>query len=126
MCAFIGSQAQRCASEVTFSFPHAHEPNAQARGYCSYDTLIHAPYLNTLPSPSQLRTTLHFTEAELDALRGTNLYGATLERRQVWEAEWEQCRADISAVDTEWGKEFTWCVPFLGFIIRFCVCAYGC
>lgn len=89
-----------------------------------YDTLIHTPYLNTLPSPSQLRTTLHFTQAELDALRGTNLYGATLDRRQVWETEWEECRADISAVNAEWGKEFTWCVPFSGFITGFCVCVW--
>lgn len=77
----------------------------------SYDTtLIHGPYLDTLPSPSQLRTPLHFTGEELDALRGTNLYGATNDRRQVWEAEWEQCRADVSAVNVEWGKELTWCV----------------
>jgi hypothetical protein len=94
-----------------FILPHAHEPTLVA-GTSSYDTLIHTPYLNTLPSPNQLRTTLHFTEAELEALRGTNLYGATLDRRQVWETEWEECRADISAVNTEWGKEFTWCVPF--------------
>ena len=78
----------------------------------SYDTLIHSPYLNTLPPPIQLRTTLHFTNEELDALRGTNLYGATVDRRQVWEAEWEQCRADVSAVNAEWGREFTWCVAF--------------
>ena len=86
----------------------------------SYDTLIHTPYLDTLPSPSQLRTALHFTETELDALRGTNIYGATLDRRQVWEAEWEECRADISAVNAEWGKEFTWCVLLVGFYcVRF-------
>ena len=52
------------------------------------------------------------TKAELDTLRGTNLYGATLDRHQVWETEWEQCHTDISTVSTEWGKEFTWCVPF--------------
>ncbi|KAH9983192.1 hypothetical protein BJV74DRAFT_851425 [Russula compacta] len=74
----------------------------------TYDGLIHAPYLDTLPSPSQLRTPLHFTGEELSALRGTNLYGATIDRRQVWEAEWEQCCADVSAVNAEWGKELTW------------------
>jgi hypothetical protein len=92
--------------------------------------LIHTPYLNTLPSPDQLRTTLHFTKAELDALRGTNLYYATLDRRQVWESEWEQCRADITAVNTKWGSDFTWCVPVFVSSPRFCVCArvcvYGC
>lgn len=123
MSAFIGSQAQRC--DVFFlplsnRAPRTLKLNPTLAGgcvvYCSYDTLIHAPYLNTLPSPSQLRTTLHFTEAELDALRGTNLYGATLDRRQVWKAEWEECRADISAVSIEWGKKFTWCVPFSRFL----------
>jgi hypothetical protein len=76
----------------------------------SYDTLIHSPYLATLPSPDKLRTPLHFTTAELDALRGTNLHGATLDRRRAWEAEWERCRADVSAVSTEWGGALTWCV----------------
>ncbi|KAH9960431.1 hypothetical protein BC827DRAFT_1260775 [Russula dissimulans] len=74
----------------------------------NYDTLVHAPYLDTLPSPGQLRTPLHFTREELHALRGTNLYGATTDRRRVWEAEWEQCRADVSAVNVGWGKRLTW------------------
>jgi len=41
-------------------------------------------------------------------LRGTNLYGATIDRRRVWEVEWEQCRADVSAVNAEWGEGLTW------------------
>jgi hypothetical protein len=58
---------------------------------CSYGTLIHASL-----SPDQLRTRLHFTSEELDTLRGTNLHGATIDRRRVWEAEW--------------GRRVTWCV----------------
>ncbi|KAI0298840.1 hypothetical protein BC826DRAFT_1090616 [Russula brevipes] len=73
-----------------------------------HETLIHSPYLDTLPLPSQLRTPLHFTKEETDALRGTNVYGATLDRRRVWEAEWEQCRADVSAINAEWGDGLTW------------------
>jgi hypothetical protein len=79
----------------------------------SYDTLIHSPYLDTLPSADKLRTPLHFTTAELDGLRGTNLHGAMLDRRRTWEAEWERCRADVSAVSAEWGGALTWCVFFL-------------
>ncbi|KAF8270936.1 hypothetical protein EI94DRAFT_1777650 [Lactarius quietus] len=72
-----------------------------------YDILIHSPYLDTLPSPNLLRTPLHFSTEELEALKGTNLYGATIDRRRDWEAEWEQCRADVSTVNTEWGKGLT-------------------
>lgn len=74
----------------------------------SYDTLIHSPYLDTLPSSDRLRTPLHFSTEELDALKGTNLYGATIDRRRVWEAEWEQCLADVATVNAEWGKGLTW------------------
>ncbi|KAI9467327.1 hypothetical protein BJY52DRAFT_1201632 [Lactarius psammicola] len=74
----------------------------------SYDALIHSPYLDTLPSPDRLRTPLHFSAEELYALKGTNLYGATIDRRQVWEAEWEQCLADVSTINAEWGKGLTW------------------
>lgn len=81
---------------------------ANGRAHGSYDTLIHSPYLDTLPSPDLLRTPLHFSTEELDALKGTNLYGATIDRRRAWEAEWEQCLADVSTVNTEWGKGLTW------------------
>ena len=81
---------------------------ANGRAHGSYDTLMHSPYLGTLPSPDQLRTPLHFSTEELDALKGTNLYGATIDRRRAWEAEWEQCLADVSTVNTEWGKGLTW------------------
>jgi hypothetical protein len=106
---FVGSPRYPLSNRV-------HDETKKANVKCffarlrSYDTLIHAPYLDTLPSPDQLRTPLHFTSAELDALRGTNLHGATIDRRRVWEAEWERCRADVSAVDVEWGRALTWCV----------------
>ena len=76
----------------------------------SYDNLIHSPYLDTLPSPDKLRTGLHFTDDELDALKGTNLHGATIDRRRDWEVEWEGCHADVSGVNEEWGRALTWYV----------------
>ncbi|KAI9447711.1 hypothetical protein H4582DRAFT_1895801 [Lactarius indigo] len=42
------------------------------------------------------------------ALKGTNLYGATIDRRRAWEAEWEQCLADVSTINGVWGEELTW------------------
>lgn len=69
----------------------------------------HLPYLNTLPSVKVLRTPLHFNEPELELLRGTNLYGATLDRRNEWEAEWAQARQCITAFRHDWhDDEFTW------------------
>ncbi|KAH9071581.1 SET domain-containing protein [Lactarius deliciosus] len=79
-----------------------------ARIDISHETLIHSPYLGTLPSPDRLRTPLHFSTEELDVLKGTNLYGATIDRRRAWEAEWEQCLADVSTVNAVWGKGLTW------------------
>lgn len=51
-----------------------------------------------LPSPNKLRTPPHFTTAEFDALHTTSLHDTTLNRLRAWETEWEQCRADVSAV----------------------------
>ncbi|THH16441.1 hypothetical protein EW146_g4197 [Bondarzewia mesenterica] len=70
--------------------------------------LSHAPYLNTLPPPEQLRTPLHFTPTELEALKGTNLHGATLDRRIEWRKEWSQCQQVIACINTQWAESFTW------------------
>ncbi|KAF7352490.1 SET domain-containing protein [Mycena venus] len=77
-------------------------------GESSKGVLAHFPYVKSLPARDQLRTPLHFTEAELELLKGSNLYGATLDRRREWEAEFEECRGVISAVDREWADQFTW------------------
>ncbi|EIW56718.1 SET domain-containing protein [Trametes versicolor FP-101664 SS1] len=74
----------------------------------SLTVLRHGPYLDTLPSPERLVTPLHFTSNELEAFRGTNLYGATIDRQRDWEAEWVQCQAVVSAASPAWGKAFTW------------------
>jgi hypothetical protein len=91
------SQGRRC--EVTFFtllyFPLESRPQRKKSQHkirlVRYGTLIHASL-----SPDQLRTRLHFTSEELDTLKGTNLHGATIDRRRVWEAER--------------GRHVTWCV----------------
>ena len=77
-------------------------------GYHSSDMLKHGPYLRTLPSPDKLRTPLHFTDPELASFRGSNLFGATLDRKGQWEGEWQQCKATVASANTAWGTEFTW------------------
>ncbi|OJT10951.1 Ribosomal lysine N-methyltransferase set10 [Trametes pubescens] len=74
----------------------------------SRTVLRHGPYLDTLPSPERLMTPLHFTPNELEAFKGSNLYGATLDRRRDWEAEWAQCRDVVAAANPTWGEAFTW------------------
>lgn len=44
----------------------------------------------------------------MDLFRGTNLYGATLDRQKTWEAEWEDCRDLIASRDADLGERFTW------------------
>jgi hypothetical protein len=68
--------------------------------------LKHGPYIESLPGPDQLLTPLHFTSQELDAFKGTNLYGATLDRERDWKKEWEQCSTVIE--QPLWKNAFTW------------------
>jgi hypothetical protein len=70
--------------------------------------LAHHPYLKTLPAPHALRTPLHFTPVELEMFKGTNLYGATLDREREWQAEWRQCHAVIAGANSEWSEMFSW------------------
>ncbi|KAI0031678.1 hypothetical protein K488DRAFT_78949 [Vararia minispora EC-137] len=74
----------------------------------SFIITAHKPYIDILPNPSMLRTPLHFLEAELDLVNGTNLYGATLERKSAWLQEWERCQKDVSEVRPMYAEELTW------------------
>ncbi|KAJ7129347.1 SET domain-containing protein [Mycena epipterygia] len=74
----------------------------------STNVLAHLPYVKSLPSQNSLRTPLHFTPSELELLKGSNLYGATLDRTSEWKTEWAQCRAIIGSVNGDWGVQFTW------------------
>lgn len=61
-----------------------------------------------LPSPDVLSTSLHFSPEELTLFGGSNLYGATNDRRSAWQSEWEVCQHVIQAVNPEWGTQLTW------------------
>jgi hypothetical protein len=70
--------------------------------------LAHRPYINILPSAERLCTPLHFTPEELDLFRGTNIYGATIDRQKAWEMEWEMCRNRIAVSNSYLAHRFTW------------------
>lgn len=70
--------------------------------------LAHYPYLKTLPSSEKLLTPLHFTSEEIQLFKGTNLYGATLDRERDWRTEWADCLDRVSQANQDWGKSFTW------------------
>ncbi|KAG8721051.1 hypothetical protein FRC08_016171 [Ceratobasidium sp. 394] len=62
-----------------------------------------------LPPPSKLLTPLYFNKDELDMLKGSNLYPATLQRRHEWQTEWRQCFEELSSIDVEkLASAFTW------------------
>jgi len=75
--------------------------------------LAHLEYINILPTAEKLRTALHFTQPELDAFKGTNLYGATCDRKRDWEAEWRGCKELVNSINTSWAAGFTWFVLIL-------------
>ncbi|KIJ60469.1 hypothetical protein HYDPIDRAFT_98705 [Hydnomerulius pinastri MD-312] len=70
--------------------------------------LRHLPYIRCLPAAEKLSTPLHFSERELELLKGTNLFGATLDRGHDWRTEWEQCRSLVQTVNQAWGESLTW------------------
>ncbi|KAG1894932.1 uncharacterized protein F5891DRAFT_1060476 [Suillus fuscotomentosus] len=72
------------------------------------DVLRHLPYLKSLPPPDALLTPLQFTPSELEAFRGTNIYGATRDRQETWNVEWNTCRTFIHAVNSDWAERYTW------------------
>ncbi|TFK43782.1 SET domain protein [Crucibulum laeve] len=71
-------------------------------------SLSHFSYFNSLPSPEKLRTPLHFNTVEREAFKGTNLYGATLDRERDWFSEWSQCHDAIAKTKAEWVATFNW------------------
>lgn len=70
--------------------------------------LAHRPYIDILPATDKLRTSLHFTPHELELFRGTNVYGATIDRQREWEQEWEMCRTRIAVSNSYLAHRFTW------------------
>ncbi|KAF8663378.1 hypothetical protein AX16_000953 [Volvariella volvacea WC 439] len=70
--------------------------------------LAHYRYLATLPSRDKLRTPLYFTPEELQLFRGTNLFGAALDKEREWKDEWTQCRRLVGKLNPAWGQAYTW------------------
>ncbi|CAE6452214.1 unnamed protein product [Rhizoctonia solani] len=70
--------------------------------------LKHKPYIDMLPPPSVLLTTMYFSRQEMDLLKGSNLYQATLTRNQDWREEWQSCVQGLSTLDAELGSALTW------------------
>ncbi|CAE6514900.1 unnamed protein product [Rhizoctonia solani] len=70
--------------------------------------LRHKPYLDMFPSSSALLTTMYFSQEEIDLLKGSNLYQATITRSQEWRAEWQACAHGLSALDAELSAALTW------------------
>lgn len=67
--------------------------------------LRHQEYIDTLPT--SLTTPLFFSEQELELLRGTNLYAATVERKQQWQEGWRVALTYLQTLHlTE--EDFTW------------------
>ncbi|KAJ3782663.1 SET domain protein [Lentinula aff. detonsa] len=70
--------------------------------------LQHYHYVQTLPTPEQLRTGLFLTLEERELFQGTNMYGAIRDREQEWRSEWSRCHAIVAGVNVEWADAFTW------------------
>ncbi|EUC67063.1 SET domain protein [Rhizoctonia solani AG-3 Rhs1AP] len=70
--------------------------------------LKHKPYLDMLPPSNVLLTTMYFSQEEMDLLKGSNLYQATITRNQEWRAEWQACIQGLSALDADLGGALTW------------------
>lgn len=74
----------------------------------SHPSLLHRPYVSALPHASTLRAAIHFTDDELLAFKGTNLYGATIDRTQLLREEWQKCRDLLQSCSSELAAKLTW------------------
>jgi len=79
----VTDEGEVCYGAVSFpaALPGGPQPGSSRQGALPR-LLWHAPYIQAIPYPDIALTPLHFTAAELNLLRGTSLYGATLLRRQ--------------------------------------------
>lgn len=71
-------------------------------------SLEHQPYLDILPKADKLYTPLYFTDDELSIFSGTNVHGAALTQKSIWEKEWKAICRCISCLSPESSEVFTW------------------
>ncbi|KAG9051267.1 hypothetical protein FS837_009533 [Tulasnella sp. UAMH 9824] len=69
--------------------------------------LRHFPYLETLPPLQLLSTSLTFSNAEMELLKGTNLYGATIDRRNELLEQCQQCQSVFKRYVPDLADSFT-------------------
>lgn len=69
--------------------------------------LQHLPYLETLPPAQLLTTPLTFNDEELDLLKGTNLYGATTDRKRDIIEQHSRCQAALTTFAPNLADHFT-------------------
>lgn len=61
------------------------------------------PYLKSLPSVDAVNALLIHA-----GFPGTDIYCATSDRRESWNAEWNQCLFFIYGVNADWAERYTW------------------
>ncbi|WWC66594.1 uncharacterized protein I206_100497 [Kwoniella pini CBS 10737] len=66
--------------------------------------LAHSPYIEALPSTSNLTTPLYFSSAELDLLKGSTMYQAVNARKQEWKAESDAIRSVLKEDGLTWDR----------------------
>ncbi|CED85624.1 N-methyltransferase [Phaffia rhodozyma] len=67
--------------------------------------LRHAPYIEALPTATEMTTPLWFTPEEMELLRGTSVFGATADLRCQWEEEWKSVGTLLDLTEAD---GFTW------------------
>ena len=55
----------------------------------------HLPYVNLLPTSSELTTPLLFTPQERELISGSNLDHAASDREKLWRAEWKAAKVVV-------------------------------
>ena len=66
------------------------------------------PYLRTLPQPGQLTTPLFFGEEDVDWIQGTGIPNASVQRFQLWEAQFDKAVAKLEEVGFEDVDSYNW------------------
>ncbi|KAF9238364.1 hypothetical protein BU15DRAFT_75298 [Melanogaster broomeanus] len=88
-------------------------PSRSSLETCLPQVLRHYLYIRCLPAAEKLLAPLQFSKEALEVLKGTSLYGATLDPEREWCVEWEKCFPIVQNVNQAWGEAFMWFVHAL-------------